>query len=314
MDGQATAPEVEGLDSLATFLSDTPDEEPQDEEEGTTEPEEGSEDQPDEAEEDSDSEESEDPPTTDRTFKVKVQGDDGEPVEKDVSEKELLDGYMMRADYTRKTQELSLREKELTQQLAGKFEEHRNHYLNEARLARAAVEQFAGLKTDQEMAQLAQSDPAGWVLENQRQQTVRNILGQLGQRIQQEEHQVHEQRNAQLQQAYQMAWGELSKDGIDKAKLASIYDQACKQYGFRMDDFSNVYDPRAVRVLKDNAEMRERLNKLESKAKTVMKQAKEAPAIPSKQALAQSERKARTMENKFRSGNAKLADLAAFLR
>jgi chaperonin cofactor prefoldin len=48
---------------------------------------------------------------------------------------------------------------ELTQQLAGKFEEHRNHYLNEARLARAAVEQFAGLKTDQEMAQLAQSDP-----------------------------------------------------------------------------------------------------------------------------------------------------------
>ena len=144
MDGQATAPEVEGLDSLATFLSDTPDEEPQEEEEGTTEPDEGSEDQPDDTEEDSDSEDSEDPPTTDRTFKVKVQGDDGEPVEKDVSEKELLDGYMMRADYTRKTQELSHREKELTQQLAGKFEEHRNHYLNEARLARAAVEQFAG--------------------------------------------------------------------------------------------------------------------------------------------------------------------------
>ena len=317
MDGQATAPEMLDVDGLADLLTDDPEtgSEIDEDELNDSDSDEGeeSDDQSEESEEDSDSEEETDEPATDRTVKVKLVGDDGQPVEKEVTEKELIDGYMMRSDYTRKTQDLAQREKEITQVVATKFEEHRNHYLHEAQVARAVVEQFAGFRSQQEMAQLAQEDPAAWVAENQRQQTIAGIVGSLEQRIQAEQAQSVQQVQARARQMYESAWSELKKDGIDKVRLSEIYEGACKTYGFSMADFSNVYDPRAVRVLKDNAEMRARLAQLTEKAATVQKQVLSAPKIPNKSAPAHNERKAKALESKFRSGTARLNDLAAWL-
>ena len=201
----------------------------------------------------------------------------------------------------------------MTQQIAHKFEEHRNHYMHEAQLARAAVAQFAGFRSPQEMAQPAQEDPAGWVAENQRQQNVASILNSLDERIRSEQAQNSQHDEARTRQMYEHAWSELSKDGVDEKKLTEIYQSACQAYGFKMDDFSSVYDPRAVRVLKDNAAMRQELAALRAKAKTVTKQAQDAPRIPNKQALAVNERKSRALSAKFSTGNAKLSDLASLL-
>ena len=314
MDGQATAPEVLDVNGLADLLTDEPLEESEIEEETLTESDDDSNDQPDESEDDSESEEEDpDKPTTDLTFKVKVLGEDGEPVEKEVPAKELIDGYMMRSDYTRKTQELANKEREVTQHLAAKYEENRNHYLHEAQLARAVVAQFAGIKSHQEMAELANTDPGAWVAENQRQQTVSSLIGSLEQRIQAEQSQISQQTEQRTRAMYENAWQELSKDGIDRNKLAEIYQKSCEKYGFTMEDFNSVYDPRAVRVFKDNVEMRERLAQLEQKAKTVSKQVSSATKVPNKQAPAANERKDRSLEAKFRSGTARLNDLAAWL-
>lgn len=318
MDGQAnTAPEMD-VNALAELLTDDPQEESEIEEEqqdGESQEidDDESDDQQDESDEDSESEEESDEPTTDRTIKVKLVGDDGQPIEKEVTEKELVDGYMMRSDYTRKTQELAQREKEITQVISTKFQEHRDHYLHEAQLARAAIVQLAGLRTQQEMAQLANEDPAGWVAENQRQQSIAGLIQSLEQRIQDEQAQNAEEANRRTRQMYEYAWSELKKDGIDKTRLADIYQGACKTYGFKMEDFSNVYDPRAVRILKDNAEMRAELAALKEKAKTVKKQVSEAPSIPNKSAPAINERKNKALEAKFRNGTARLNDLAALL-
>ena len=316
MDGQATAPEMLDIDGLADFLDDNPEQEPSLEEESTQdEIEESSDDQPEESEEESDSEEEEkDPePTTDRTFKVKVQGEDGAEIEKEVSEKELIDGFMMRSDYTRKTQELSEKEKTVTAQLAQKYEENRNHYLQEAQLARAAVVQLAGLKTQAEMAQLAQNDPAEWVAENQRQQSIASLITSLNERIQAEQAQVSEQQAQRLRGAYEHAWTELKKDGIDRDALAGIYKEASKTWGIPESLFSGLYDPGAVRLMRDAIAMKKELAELKEKAKTVKTQAQSAGKLPSKQAPATNERKEKALEAKFRSGTARLNDLAAWL-
>lgn len=315
MDGQAIAPEMSGVGDLADFLSDKPEAEPHDEEDqqnvGQEDQDGEQDDQPGESEGDS---EPKDAPTPDRTFKVKVKGDDGADTEKEVTEKELLDGYMMRQDYTRKTQGLADREREVTQQLSAKFEEHRNHYLHEAQLARAAIVQLAGLRSAEEMAHLAHQDPAAWVAENQRQQTILTTVSALDERIRAEQSHLAQAQQGRTQQAYESAWQELSKSGIDRQQLAEIYQKTCDSYGFKMEDFSAIYDPRAVKVLKDNIAMREELAAIKEKAKAVTKQAQEAPRIPNKQAQAASERKARDLNSRFKSGNAKLADLASFLK
>ena len=53
---------------------------------------------------------------------------------------------------------------------------------------------------------------------------------------------------------------------------------------------------------------------LKDKAPEVTKKAQNAPRLPNKQASAAQERQRKELDNRFKSGRAKLADLAAFLR
>jgi hypothetical protein len=188
-DGQAdTGPGT--IDDLAAFLVDNPEADTEEEsqpseesqEDNSDESAESAEDAP--ADDDSAEEKSEDDAkkqTSALKFKVPVKGADGQDQTIEVDEKELVAGYQRHADYTRKTQELADREREVTQQVATKLEEGRNHYLQQAQLARAAVLQLAGLKSPQEMAQLAQADPASWVAEQQRANAIQGVLSQLEQ-------------------------------------------------------------------------------------------------------------------------------------
>ena len=180
-------------------------------------------------------------------------------------------------------------------------------------VTRAAVVQMAGIKTEQEMAQLANSDPASWVAESQRQKAIATYLSQLDQQINGEK-QAAQQENSQRQQqqkqqAYQKAWTELSQDGIDKPKLADIYAKTTKLYGFTSEELSEVYDARMVRVLKDAAAFRD----LQSQKKAVTQKVNEAPKLQSRKPTPAQERRQQDLNNRFRSGKAKLNDLAAYL-
>lgn len=221
---------------------------------------------------------------------------------------------MRQRDYTRKTQELAKRENEAVQFLTSKHEEIRNQYVSQAELSRAAVAQMAGIKSESEMAQLANSDPAAWVAENQRQRQISSFLSGLDNQINNEKQQAHaqaEQRSKQaLKQAFDSSWEELTKAKIDKAALAKIYGDASKTYGFSNEELGNVYDHRLVKMMRDATAYQA----LKAAKPTVTKQVTNAPRMPKRQAQPGQERRDQALANKFKNGSAKLNDLAAFLR
>ena len=317
MDGQAQAPES-GLADLVEYLDDTPEEESLTEETPETSevPEESDNaEQLDEEipeEEVEEPEQSEDEPATEQKITIKVKGENGEET-LEVTPEEVASSYMRQKDYTKKTQALAERENEAVQFIKQKHDEYRETYLSQAEVARAAVAQIAGIKTESEMETLAVTDPAAWVAESQRQRQIGAYLNQLDQQINGEKQRAIQQReqfaNEQKQQAYSHAWEELSKDGLDKVKLKSIYEKANKFYGFSDDELGNVYDARMVRALRDAAAYRD----LQAQKQTVTKKVANAPRMPTRQTPLANERISDALNAKFKSGNAKLKDLAAYL-
>lgn len=323
MDGHAdTAPD--SLSDLASFLGDTPDAESPDEDmehdesddstaEGDTEDEE-SDGQEESDDDESDDEEAEDTPAPERKLKVTVKGDDGTDQEIEVDEAEVVKGYQRQADYTRKTQELAQREHQAVEILKAKHDEFAQDYLSKAEASRAAIVQLAGLRGEDEMAQLAQSDPAAWVAENQRRQSIVAVLGQLDQQISAERQEIERRQAEAMQQArsemFQRTWAELQKDGIDREKLGKAYSDASKAYGFSSDELAQVLDHRQVRVMLDALAYRQ----LKEQKAVVQKKVDAAPKLPQKATPTVKDRKSQQLEGRFKGGRAKLNDLASYLR
>lgn len=323
MSGHAdTAPD--SLSDLASFLGDTPDGESPDEDmehdesddstaEGDTEDEE-SDGQEESDDDESDDEEAEDTPAPERKLKVTVKGDDGTDQEIEVDEAEVVKGYQRQADYTRKTQELAQREHQAVEILKAKHDEFAQDYLSKAEASRAAIVQLAGLKGEDEMAQLAQSDPAAWVAENQRRQSIAAVLGQLDQQISAERQEIERRQAEAMQQArtemFQRTWAELQKDGIDREKLGKAYSDVTKAYGFSSDELAQVLDHRQVRVMLDALAYRQ----LKEQKAVVQKKVDAAPKLPQKATPTVKDRKSQQLEGRFKGGRAKLNDLASYLR
>lgn len=323
MSGHAdTAPD--SLSDLASFLGDTPDAESPDEDmehdesddstaEGDTEAEE-SDGQEESDDDESDDEEAEDTPAPERKLKVTVKGDDGTDQEIEVDEAEVVKGYQRQADYTRKTQELAQREHQAVEILKAKHDEFAQDYLSKAEASRAAIVQLAGLKGEDEMAQLAQSDPAAWVAENQRRQSIVAVLGQLDQQISAERQEIERRQAEAMQQArtemFQRTWAELQKDGIDREKLGKAYSDVSKTYGFSRDELAQVLDHRQVRVMLDALAYRQ----LKEQKAVVQKKVDAAPKLPQKATPTVKDRKSQQLEGRFKGGRAKLNDLASYLR
>ena len=324
MSGQAdTAPESGGLADLASFLADTPETESNEQDEEQTTADEATSDEADTAEVATDEQEpaddepqgdDEEEPAPIEKITVKVKGENGEDETLELTPDDIAASYLRQRDYTRKTQELAKRENEAVEFLTKKHEEIRSQYLSQAELTRAAIVQMAGIKSEDEMAALATTDPSAWVAESQRQRQIGNYLNQLSQQIDGEKQQAKAQEEQRTQQQRQKqfseAWDVLSKDGIDKPKLAKIYGGATEKYGFSSEELATVYDHRMVRVLKDAVAYQA----LKAQKPAVMQKAQNAPRMPSRQAAPAQERIDKALDNKFKSGRAKLNDLAAYLR
>ena len=322
-DGHAEqAPGTDGLADLASFIVDNPEMESEDDEDDTTadtDPDEDTseeaDDQPDSEDDDESDEDDKTDPAPDRKIKVPVKGDDGTETITEVSEDELVKGYHRQSDYTKKMQALSEREGQAVQFLKSKHDEIRNQYTEQAEFYKTAVTQMAGLRSEAEMSQLAQTDPAAWVAENQRQQSVRNFLDNLDNSIKGERSKA--QQDAERSKAESIkamsekAWAALTEAKIDKAALSKIYGDASKTYGFSNEELGNVYDPRLVKMMRDATAYQA----LKAKAPEVTRKADAAPRMPtSKQATPAQERQKQQLNDRFKGGRGKLNDLAALLR
>jgi hypothetical protein len=315
MTGQAESAPETGLADLASFLDTPEDQEPIEGTEATADDSTPPEDTEDEAPSGQDDEQGDEPeeepaPVAKITFKVK--GEDGAEETIEATPEELASSYMRQADYTKKTQALAERETQAVQFLKTKHDEVRQQYLSQAELARAAVVQMAGLKTGDEMAQLAHSDPAAWVAENQRQQSINAYLSGLDQQINTEKQRAAQEAQAYQQQTiqkqYAQTWAELQKEKIDKPALAKIYENTANSYGFTQDELNNVYDHRLVKMMRDAAAYQD----LKAKKPEVTRKAEAAPRVPTRQSTAQT-RNRQALNSKFKSGRASLSDLAQFI-
>lgn len=312
------APEApETLESIADFLeeNDNPDTGPDEEEKeqkDESDPEKGqSEDADAESDEpDAEDDESEDDPSqATQKFKVTVKGEDGTDQAIEVDQKELVDGYLRRRDYTVKTQQLAERERQAVEIVTQKVQEGRTHYLTQARVAHAAIAQLAGLKSEAEMQQLAATDATAWVQEKQRTELINGVLTSLRNSIKQEEAQAEQAQEMNLKQAFARSWETLSKQGFDKPKVKDVFENVAKRYGFEAKDFATVYDPRLVMLMRD-AIAYQKLK--EAKPEPANK--KPVAAMPrSKQPVPRSERVNRDLNKRFQGGRAKVDDLAAFI-
>lgn len=298
-------------DDLADFLAENPDaDQPleEEEEQAIDATEEEADESP--AEDDEESSEEDAEQTSVRKVKVPVKGEDGADQTLEVDEKELIAGYLRRSDYSRKTEELAKQEREVTQVLATKHQEMQEHYVQQAQLARMAVAQLAGLKSSQEMAELAQTDPSAWVQEQQRATAIQGVMAQIEQGLQREQAQRDQQMELARSQAFQNAWSVLQKEGFDRPKLETLYKKASDTFGFTNEELSQVMDPKAVLVLRDALAYRELKNK---KAEVTKQAGKAAPLPAQRQTVPKQEQRMKALDSKFRSGKAKLSDLAAFI-
>ena len=314
---QAQALEADGLNDLAPFLADTPEEESDEQdEEQTTVDESTADSDTDEPTNDEQDEEGDEPdePAPVEKITVKVKSDDGEEETLELTPDDIASSYLRQKDYTKKTQALAERENQAVQVLTQKHEEMRSQYLSQAELTRTAIVNMAGIKSPDEMAQLANSDPAAWVAEQQRQQQIGNYLNQLNQQIEGEKQQAQQQQNARNAQStkkqFDASWAELQKDGIDKTQLQKIYGSVSKAYGYAAEESSNVYDHRLVRMMKDATAYRD----LQAQKSETTKKLQAAPRMPSRQTPPAQKARDLALDNRFKSGRAKLNDLAAFLR
>ena len=321
LDGHAQAPET-SISDLADAFSDTDnspeyeDDEPLNSEDETADSD-TSETEPDAQEdgEESDDESGDEPdePTRVKKYAVTIKAADGSDETKEVELPELIKGYQRQASYTKGMQELSTREAQAVEFLKTKHQEVQTHYLQKAEAARAAVAQMAGFRTEAELAQLAQDNPAEWVQEVQRHKQISGFLQGLDQQINAERQRAaHEAQQAQLQRAhrqYQETWQALSAEGVDKEALSNVFSTVQKTYGLTEQELSQVYDLRLVKVLRDAAAYQA----IKAKRPEVSKKVASAPRIPSKQGSSVNTARDKAMNQKFASGKAKLSDLASLL-
>lgn len=325
MSGHAeSAPESGGLADLASFLADTPETDPIEEEEAPAEDspeasdtETEANDQPEESEGEEPTEEEDlEAPTPDRKIKVPVTDDEGKPTgeTQEVTEEELIKGHLRQAVLTKKTQALAERENQSFNLLAQKHDEITNHYAEKLEVALSATSRLLEMRSPAEMAQLAHADPAAWVAESQRQKQINELIGSLENEIKSEKalakQRAEQAKAAEDEQIRQRSWAALEKANIDKPKLLNIYERVMKTYGYGPQHMQGINDSTLVFVLQDALAYRE----LKAKAPEVTKKAQDAPRLPSKQATAAQDRQRKELDNRFKSGRAKLNDLAAYLR
>lgn len=311
MAGQAD--EAPTTDDLAQFLMDTPETEPDEQEDELPEaPDEDNaeeDESPDEDESDEDESEKPESQPSNRTFKVTVKGEDGADQEVEVPETELIAGYQRHADYTRKTMELGEREREAARVVSTKLEESRNHYMQQVQMAHALVQEVAGIRTPQEMAYLAQHDPAQWAQEKQRIEQIQGVMQRLGSEVHQQQSQAQQQHAQQIAHAKQQAELELVKEGVTRDDVLRVYGTMQKTYGVSPEALGNITDAKVFRIMRDAAAYRD----LQAKKPTPAAKTEAKPKLPAARQTVPSSVKSKALDQKFRTGRAGVKDLASFI-
>lgn len=191
--------------------------------------------------------------------------------------KELKDGFLRQADYTRKTQELAAKGREVEaalERLQTTSQEETRAFANVAALAAqvAQYEQIDWDAYDQQDPVSAQREWRNYTLLKEQQNAA---IGEY------QKAQHNARSAAQLEHAKRVEEGQKQLaakiPGWGQDKAVAILDFASSTYGFTREELAAVDDPRAIIILHDLMEAR-RVQKQAATAKKVEKQVAVKPA------------------------------------
>jgi len=220
-----------------------------------------------------DSEEAEEQPT--RTFRVKAAGE-----EREVTETELIEGYQLGADYTKKTQKLAEERKAVEAERA-KIQEAtklRDQYAQRLQM----MEQFLQQQNKGEnLEALKEVDPIGYavkVAEQAQREKQLAILQQEQQRIaQQQQAEQSERLQQHLAEESQKLTSLIPGYGDQKTgdQIRKDIREYAKSIGWSDQELSNLYDSRAVLSLYQGM----KYAKLQSNKPAISKKVEAAPKM-----------------------------------
>ena len=220
-----------------------------------------------------DSEEAEEQPT--RTFRVKAAGE-----EREVTETELIEGYQLGADYTKKTQKLAEERKAVEAERA-KIQEAtklRDQYAQRLQM----MEQFLQQQNKGEnLEALKEVDPIGYavkVAEQAQREKQLAILQQEQQRIaQQQQAEQSERLQQHLAEESQKLTSLIPGYGDQKTgdQIRKDIREYAKSIGWSDQELANLYDSRAVLSLYQGM----KYAKLQSNKPAIAKKVEAAPKM-----------------------------------
>lgn len=172
-------------------------------------------------------------------FKITVKNDDGKDEERDITLDELAKGYMLQADYTRKTQAVA-QEK---QQIEAKFSQDLTKFQQSAverinQLQELVMKQAAPELGSVDWVTLASNDPAEFVRLKARQEQLSNTFqaleGQKRELSQQRDQQIGQQVEQALRHSDELLTRSI-KD-FDGDKASKLLQQVEKSVGWKPSD------------------------------------------------------------------------------
>lgn len=209
------------------------------------------EDAPDEATEESQQEEPQEP----QRHRVKVKNEYGADEERDLTLEELAQGYMLQADYSRKTQGIP---QQIQQQVAQHVQQISQQSIGQIEQLQQLVYQMVSPELQGFSHQLAATDPAEYIRLQALQQQVNGLLSHLDQTKQAAQQQAKQAEQAEREQAIRHSIGYLNAnvEGWNDEKYHKALEFGAKTYGFTKSELEQVIDGRAIHLLHDAMQFR----------------------------------------------------------
>src|SRR6478736_332750 len=190
-------------------------------------------------------------------FEVRVKGDDGAETALQVSRKELLEGYIRRADHTRRLQEFSTQRAQVISVADARIEKSLGEAMEVVQRAQATIIRLAALKAPAELASLANTNPQAYNAERARTDAVLAEIQALDR-----EHDTLKAKQAaaedeNLKKAFTACWEVLNAEGITGDTLRKVFADVQREYGIPAERFQKINDPKLILMMKDAAELRD---------------------------------------------------------
>lgn len=245
-------------------------------------------------------------------IKVQVKGADGADTTIEVSRKELVDGYLRREDYTRKTQELSTQRAQVMSIADQRINEGHARALESIQKTEAMIVRLAQLPTPHEMAALAARDPQSAMVEQTRVAAVQAELQALEGQAAKHRGDMAELEKQALIRAFADCWNVLNSEGITKPQLEVLFKKVQDGYGIPEERFQKISDPKLILMMRDAVQLRELKAQAGTNAKAKLAAAPRLPA--QRQTVPASAKVNRSLDGKFKSkGGGSINDLAAWI-